>query len=113
MPYQSKVPPIKLSVSEDFYNLMIETLVRNENVNVDSTDKYAKELKEKLLRYGIPYKTDEEKNVVNLRFYTREASEMIMQLLVFIVMNCDIELLTDYYSVLVKVREAKKQEEES
>lgn len=113
MPYQNKLPPIKVCLGEDFYNLMIEVLVRNESVNVDSTDKYAKELKEKLLRYGIPYKTEEEKNAVNLRFYTREASEMIMQLLVFIVMNCDVELLTDYYSVLVKVREAKQQEKES
>ena len=113
MAYQSKTPPIKLSIDEDFYNLMIEILVKNEKIDVDDTNKFAVKLKDKLLRYPIPYKTEDDKNAVRVAFFNGEASEIIFQLLIFIVMNCDIELLTDYYSVLVKMREANKQEKES
>lgn len=113
MSFQSKTPPIKLTLDEDFYNLMIETLIKNEKIDVNSTNKFAKKLKDKLLRYGFPYKTEDGKNAVKVGFYNGEASEMISQLLIFIVMNCNIELLTDYYSVLVKVREANKEQKEN
>lgn len=113
MAFQSKTPPIKLTLDESFYNLLIETLQKNESIEIDSTGEKAIKLKEKLLKYSVPY-TDEEtnKNIVRLAFFPSEASNLIDQLLIFTAVNVDLELNTDYYSVLKKVREKNKQDKE-
>lgn len=106
MGHWDKTPPIKLNLDNDFFNLMLEILTRNEKINIDSTDIKAKQLKNKLLRYTRTENTEDGKKVARVAFFDREASEMLRQLLVFNAVNTDMEITTDYYSVVQKVREA-------
>jgi len=106
MAHPDRKPPVALEVDRDFFNVLIQVLVQNEKVTVDDTHKIAKELKEKLLRYSVPY-MDRERggkyyDMVSIRFFPKEASEMLWQLALGYI---EIKPKADYYSVLVKVRE--------
>lgn len=112
MAHWDKTPPIKLNLDNEFFNLMLEILTRNEEINVDSTDENAKKLKNKLLRYTRTEKLGDGKKLARVAFFDREAAEMISQLLVFEAVNNDMEISTDYYSVVEKVREANNSAKE-
>jgi len=107
MGHSDRKPPVALEVDKSFFNVLIQVLVQNEEIKVDDTHERAKELKDKLLRYSIPY-PDKERggkyyDMVSIRFFPREASEMLWQLALGYI---EIEPKADYYSVLVKVRES-------
>ena len=63
--------------------------------------------KGKLLRYSIPRTEEEQDTKVDIRFYPNEASEIIYMLIYNV---DDLDISTNYFEVLQKVREAKKQE---
>ena len=65
-----------------------------------------KKLKDKILTYSVPKEKDEDGiEYVDIRFYTKEASDMIWQLLSTTDrVNEDI----DYYSILLKNKEEQK-----
>ena len=111
MAFNQKKPPIKLKVDKSFYNLIIEILSSNENVNADDVDKRAKKLKEKLLKYPRIY-NDEDRDIVSMGFFPGEASDMIDQLLVYLAVNYEISLDNDYYSILAERNNNQKTEEE-
>lgn len=111
MAFNQKTPPIKLKVDKSFYNLIIEILSKNESVTADDIDKRATKLKEKLLKYPRIY-SDEDKDIVSMGFFPGEASDMIDQLLVYIAVNYEIELNTNYYSILSERNSKQKTEEE-
>lgn len=101
MPYSKKImPPVALSMDKSFFNLLVEVLTVNEKLTLEHEKETATQLKEKLLTYTVP-KVDEEKNeIVDIRFFEKEASNMIWQLLI----NClHLESKTDYYSQLKKL----------
>ena len=50
MAFNQKTPPIKLTLDESFFNLMVEVLSNNEKIEVDQTNIRAKKLKDKLLK---------------------------------------------------------------
>lgn len=110
MPYQKRIPPVKVELTIEKFNYVIEMLTRyasdeNERIKTLST-----KLKEKLLRYSIPRETEEHKTFIDIRFYPNEASDIIYMLIV----NAEeIPVETNYYEVLLKVREAKKEEYQS
>lgn len=109
MAFNQKTPPIKLTLDESFFNLMVEVLSNNEKIEVDQTNIRAKKLKDKLLKYPRKFKNDDNVKLVSVGFFPKEASEMIDQLLVFLAVNYEIELNTDYCSLLAEI---KKQVEE-
>lgn len=111
MAFNQKTPPIKLRVDKSFYNLIIEILSKNEGVSADNIDKRATKLKEKLLKYPRIY-TVEDRDVVSMGFFPGEASDMIDQLLVYLAVNYEIALDTDYYSILAERNKEVKTEEE-
>ena len=110
MAFNQKTPPIKLTLDESFFNLMLEVLSNNEKVNVDQTDLRAKKLKEKLLKYPRKFENEDNVKLVSIGFFPNEASEMIDQLLVYLAVNYEIELKTDYYSILAESKEQAKEE---
>ena len=101
MSYKKRmIPPVALTMHEGFFNLLMETLTINENLNLEYERQAATQLKEKLLNYAVPKLDDKGQNIVEIRFFEREASSMIWQLLI----NClHLESKNDYYSQLKKL----------
>ena len=112
MSFEHKTPPIKLNLDEGFYNLMLEVLTQNENIELDDTNIGAKRLKDKLLKYPRTYKGEDDKNLVSIGFFPREASEMINQLLVWLAVNTDVNYKIGYYSQIAENNQNKKAKEE-
>lgn len=110
MTYSKRIPPVKVELTIEKFNYLIEMLTRYEQEENERIKSLATKLKDKLLRYSIPRKDEEQETFIDIRFYPNEASEIIYMLIV------NIEILpveTNYYEVLLKVREAKKEEYQS
>jgi hypothetical protein len=111
MAFQKKTPPIKIRLNINDFNKLVEVIsIQSENENEDIKNNSVR-LKEKLLRYSIPF-TNDDSVIIEIRFYPREIAEMF-----YVLFNGieDVEVKTNYYDVLVKVRENiknKKQDKE-
>lgn len=105
MSYSSRTPAIRLTVDVGMFNSLIERLELNSKVEDELFKTKAIKLKEKLLSFSVP-RTEEDGNpIIDIRFFPNEAGFLIEQLLLSELPD---EVNTDYYSVLVKVREARK-----
>lgn len=105
MPHQTKTPPIKCALTVEQFNKLVGILYVNEMVEVstNSFSNNAKKLKEKLLKYSIPF-TDGNDNGVQVGFFVNEVQELVLQLLVRVTpFNNDI----DFYSILLESRKTK------
>lgn len=102
MTFINKRPPVNLKLSIKEYNLLLTILKSNELLDNESIVEDAKQLKEKLLKYSVPH-TDNETNkeYINIGFYSKEATNMMTQFLVF---NNDEIIDKDYYKVLLELR---------
>ena len=110
MPYQKRIPPIKVELTIEKFNYLIEILTRYSNDENESIKTLSTKLKEKLLRYSIPREMEENEAFVDIRFYPNEASDIIYMLIV----NAEeIPVETNYYEVLLNVRKNKKEEHQS
>jgi len=107
MPYQKRIPPVKVELNIDRFNYLVEILTRYSNDDNEKIKETSTKLKEKLLRYSIPRTTENQETFIDCRFYPNEASEIIYML---VVNTEDIQVETNYYEVLLKVREAKQEE---
>lgn len=106
MPYQRRIPPVKVDLSIEKFNYLVERLTRYTTTDNERIKELATKLKEKLLRYSIPRTTEEQEEFVDVRFYPNEASEIIYML----VANAeDIQIETNYYEVLLKVRDKQRE----
>ncbi len=105
MPYQKRIPPVKVDLSIERFNCLVEILTRYETTDNEQIKELATKLKDKLLRYSIPRTTEEQEEFVDVRFYPNEASDIIYILLANV---DDIQIETNYYEVLLKVREKQK-----
>ena len=106
MAYQSRTPSVKIVLDKSWFNLLINTLDYNQSLNSDyeNYSMVAGNLKNKLMRYSIPKVNDDGIELVDIRFFPGEASDMIFQLLSRV---NDIELQKDFYEELVNSRESK------
>jgi len=104
----NKVPSVKLVLGRNLFNKLLGILEFNENLKIEDENfsGVAKKLKDKILTYSVPKEKDEEGvEYVDIRFFTKEASDMIWQLLSTTDrVNEDI----DYYSILLKNKEEQK-----
>ena len=107
MPYQKRIPPVKVELSIEKFNLLVEMLTRYTQMSNERVAQLATKMKDKLLRYSIPRTEEEQETKVDIRVYPNEASEIIYMLIYNVE---DLEISTNYFEVLQKVREAKKQE---
>ena len=100
MTFQSKKPPINITLAIDEFNKVIEYISKFElSENEDIKNKSIK-LKEKLLKYSVPI-VDNDKEMVSIRFFVNEVSDILNIFL----RNIDINPTTEYYTVLLKVRD--------
>lgn len=104
MAFRKRIPPIKIKLAVKEYNQFIEVLTINCESEIEEFKKRAEELKEKLLRYSIPL--EEENGVVEIRFFPNEAQLMMEQ---FIPLCTSIEAKSDYYALLLDIREVIRQ----
>ena len=102
MAYSRRTPPIKLVIGFVGFNILLSTLEKAINTLAEKNKRLgsAKRLKEKLLRYSVP-KEDE----VEIGLFPSEAGELIELLLV---VDKEKVWTIDYYSVLVRVHNALK-----
>lgn len=108
---RSKNPRINLILNKVLFNILLESLNKNEKTDDLSVGTKAKKLKDKLLLYSIPKETDEGEEYVRLAFFNVEASKLIEQLLIYIFVNEDMEFPIDYYSVIKRVNKLGNEEE--
>lgn len=110
MPYQKRIPPVKVELTIERFNYLIEILTRYSSDENERIKTLSTKLKEKLLRYSIPRETEEHETFIDIRFYPNEASDIIYMLIV----NAEeISVETNYYEMLLNTREAKKEEYQS
>lgn len=109
MAYSKKIPPIKLVLTIQEYNNLIGVLTNNIN---ELEDLEVKELacmtKEKLLKYSIPRRKEDNNMEIDMRLYINEAADIISQLLSYLNSRVD---EVDYFQVLLKVRESIEKNE--
>ncbi|MCI9434925.1 MAG: hypothetical protein HFI86_06625 [Bacilli bacterium] len=103
MAYSKRIPPIKLVLTIKEYNNLIGVLTENINNQEDKDIIELAELtKEKLLKYSIPRKKDENTIEIDVRLYVNESADIISQLLY----NIGKKITeVNYYQVLLKVRD--------
>lgn len=108
MAWENRTPSVKLVLGRNLFNKLLGILEFNENLKIEDEhfSEIAQKLKNKILTYSVPKEKDEEGvEYVDIRFFTKEASDMIWQLLSTIDrVNEDI----DYYSILLKNKEEQK-----
>lgn len=103
MAYVKRVPPIKLILTIEEYNILIGVLTNNIADILDEENKeIAKQTKEKLLKYSVPHKLENSDVEIEIRLYLNEAADIISQFTAYVLMRSDV---IDYYKVLLKVRE--------
>lgn len=108
MAFQTRKPPVRIVVNIEQYNKLVELVNRNSQVNDERTSTYATKMKEKLLRYSVPHTNEDGSISIDIRFFNNEAQDIIYYLIGML----DIESTTNYYEVLLKVREQNKRIEE-
>jgi len=108
MAWENKIPSVKLVLGRNLFNKLLGVLEFNENLKIEDEDfsAVAQKIKNKILTYSVPREKNEDGiEYVDIRFYTKEASDLIWQLLSMVDRhNEDI----DYYSILIKNKEEQK-----
>lgn len=107
MAYQNRTPSVKLKVSVENFNSLIEYIIKVENSEEPVIKDKATKLKEKLLRYSIPITTEENEELIEMRFFPNESGNMIDVLLYEI---DDITPNENYYDILLGVRVKMKEQ---
>ncbi len=99
MPFISKSPSIKLIISKDLYNNLINSLELA--LNIEILSRKADNLKSKMLAFSMP-KYVNDKEYVDIRLFPSEAGELINILLIYLPKSS-----SDSFSLIVD-RENKK-----
>ncbi len=97
MSFQKKIPPIRVLITKDKFNNLLEFLSSKINSLDEKLKEKAEKLKEKLLKYSIPRNDDEKELYVDIRFYPNESED----LLYILIDNLEINISEDYYEKLV------------
>ena len=108
MSYSKRIPPIKINLDVDNFNKLIEIL----NNIIDCDNEYISEksikLKDKLLRFSVPTTNEKNTNIVDIRFYNNEMVDMFY--ILFYGIKDTVFIETDYYDMLLRIREKIKEE---
>lgn len=100
MAFQNKRPPIKIKLSVKKFNLLVSILKYNEQKNIRN-DNNSKKLREKLLHYSIPFKDENNKELIEVGLFISEVSSIINELLNY---NIDDVIDVNYFDVLIEQR---------
>lgn len=107
MAYSKRIPPIKIKLNVDEFNKLVEVLNNMIDYENERIAQKSSKMKDKLLRYSVPITEEEGTEMVDMRFYNNEITDLFYVLFYGIENMISIE--TNYYDVLVRVREKIKE----
>ena len=108
MAYSKRIPPIKIKLNINEFNKFNEILENIINSDNELYSKKSAKLKEKLLRYSVPIKNENEETKVDIRLYNNEIVDLFY--ILFYGIEDMISVETNYFDVLLQVREKIKEE---
>lgn len=109
MSFKTRKPPISMNIEVKKFNEGVEIL---STITVDKSfpEKMrckATKLKDKILKYSIPFQTEAGEELVAIRLFQNEAVDFLYLLLF---KNDNISIKTDYYKILLEEREKIKEQ---
>ena len=107
MAYSKRIPPIKIKLNIDEFNKLVEVLNNMIDYENERIAQKSSKMKDKLLRYSVPITEEDGTEMVDMRFYNNEITDLFYVLFYGIENMISIE--TNYYDVLVRVREKIKE----
>lgn len=108
MAYSKRIPPIKVKLNVNEFNKLVEILNNMIDFEDEKISQKSSKIKDKLLRYSVPIKEDDGIEMVDMRFYNNEITDLFY--ILFYGVEDIITIETNYYDVLIKVREKLKEE---
>ena len=108
MAYSKRIPPIKVKLNVDEFNKLVEILNNMIDFEDEKISQKSSKIKDKLLRYSVPIKEDDGTEMVDMRFYNNEITDLFY--ILFYGVEDIITIETNYYDVLIRVREKLKEE---
>ena len=107
MAYSKRIPPIKIKLNVDEFNKLVEVLNNMIDYENERIAQKSSKMKDKLLRYSVPITEEDGTEMVDMIFYNNEITDLLYVLFYGIENMISIE--TNYYDVLVRVREKIKE----
>ena len=108
MAYSKRIPPIKVKLNVNEFNKLVEILNNMIDFEDEKISQKSSKIKDKLLRYIVPIKEDDGTEMVDMRFYNNEITDLFY--ILFYGVEDIITIETNYYDVLIRVREKLKEE---
>lgn len=109
MPYQTKIPPHKITLVKYKFNELLNYMNSDK---ISQTDpKIINILTNKILKYSSPYKKESGEEEINIYFYTNELTDFIYILLHNSIPSTQIQV--DYYAEVIKQKEEYKKSKNS
>lgn len=102
MSFKSKRPPVRVYLNQNKYNLLITILKVNQLNNIKKPSEIAKKLVDKLLVFSRPYKDDNGHDMVEVRLFADEVSDLIHQFLLY---NTNDSIDISYFDTLLEYRQ--------
>ena len=107
MAYSKRIPPIKIKLNVDEFNKLVEVLNNMIDYENERIAQKSSKMKDKLLRYSVPITEEDGTEMVDMRFYNNEITDLFY--ILFYGIENMISIETNYYDVLVRVREKIKE----
>ena len=107
MAYSKRIPPIKIKLNVDEFNKLVEVLNNMIDYENERIAQKSSKMKDKLLRYSVPITEEDGTEMVDMRFYNNEITDLFY--ILFYGIEDMISIETNYYDVLVRVREKIKE----
>ena len=108
MAYSKRIPPIKVKLNVNEFNKLVEILNNMIDFEDEKISQKSSKIKDKLLRYSVPIKENDGTEMVDMRFYNNEITDLFY--ILFYGVEDIITIETNYYDVLIRVREKLKEE---
>lgn len=108
MAYSKRIPPIKIKLNVDEFNKLVEVLNNMIDYENERIAQKSSKMKDKLLRYSVPITEEDGTEMVDMRFYNNEITDLFY--ILFYGIEDMISIETNYFDVLVRVREKIKEE---
>lgn len=107
MAYSKRIPPIKIKLNVIEFNKLVEILNNMIDYEAENISKKSSKMKDKLLRYSVPITEEDGTEIVDMRFYNNEITDLFY--ILFYGIENMISIETNYFDVLVRVREKIKE----
>ena len=108
MAYSKRIPPIKIKLKVDEFNKLVEVLNNMIDYENERIAQKSSKMKDKLLRYSVPITEEDGTEMVDMRFYNNKITDLFY--ILFYGIEDMISIETNYFDVLVRVREKIKEE---